>query len=262
MTILKSSLIVVFFQAEDGIRDLTVTGVQTCALPISQAQLQPLAGHLDLGLAVAQPAQRDAARTGTHRQHLRLAVDHQQRLVQPHCARQGDRLGPAGRARQDCRQQHHRSPAVDHRAQSLKLLKANGTSATSLRSKAMAACRSSRLVPVMRTASPWMAACTFSLLSLTMPTIFLAVSLSMPCLTCTLWRTLSPPIFSILALKSRKRMSTPRLVSLLVRMSRTWATWKSLSACNCSVRSLPASVLSILAAEPLKSKRVPISLLL
>src|SRR2546430_8043866 len=29
------SLIVFFFQAEDGIRDLTVTGVQTCALPIS-----------------------------------------------------------------------------------------------------------------------------------------------------------------------------------------------------------------------------------
>src|SRR2546430_3226172 len=26
-----------FFQAEDGIRDLTVTGVQTCALPISYA---------------------------------------------------------------------------------------------------------------------------------------------------------------------------------------------------------------------------------
>src|SRR2546430_5044573 len=30
-----------FFQAEDGIRDLTVTGVQTCALPISIA-LTPL----------------------------------------------------------------------------------------------------------------------------------------------------------------------------------------------------------------------------
>src|SRR2546430_13302694 len=27
-----------FFQAEDGIRDLTVTGVQTCALPISTAR--------------------------------------------------------------------------------------------------------------------------------------------------------------------------------------------------------------------------------
>src|SRR2546430_7303283 len=30
-----SILIIFFFQAEDGIRDLTVTGVQTCALPIS-----------------------------------------------------------------------------------------------------------------------------------------------------------------------------------------------------------------------------------
>ena len=29
------SLIVFFFQAEDGIRDHCVTGVQTCALPIS-----------------------------------------------------------------------------------------------------------------------------------------------------------------------------------------------------------------------------------
>src|SRR2546430_3669226 len=28
-----------FFQAEDGIRDLTVTGVQTCALPISIADV-------------------------------------------------------------------------------------------------------------------------------------------------------------------------------------------------------------------------------
>src|SRR2546430_11053858 len=28
---------VFFFQAEDGIRDLTVTGVQTCALPICRA---------------------------------------------------------------------------------------------------------------------------------------------------------------------------------------------------------------------------------
>src|SRR6266568_8278939 len=32
---LFTSLFVFFFQAEDGIRDGTVTGVQTCALPIS-----------------------------------------------------------------------------------------------------------------------------------------------------------------------------------------------------------------------------------
>src|SRR5256886_5864550 len=31
-----SSFYLFFFQAEDGIRDLTVTGVQTCALPISR----------------------------------------------------------------------------------------------------------------------------------------------------------------------------------------------------------------------------------
>src|SRR3712207_7050992 len=28
-----------FFQAEDGIRDIGVTGVQTCALPISRARI-------------------------------------------------------------------------------------------------------------------------------------------------------------------------------------------------------------------------------
>src|SRR2546430_16962138 len=32
-----------FFQAEDGIRDLTVTGVQTCALPILIVRRQPAA---------------------------------------------------------------------------------------------------------------------------------------------------------------------------------------------------------------------------
>src|SRR5689334_24005244 len=31
-----------FFQAEDGIRDGTVTGVQTCALPISEKDLPPV----------------------------------------------------------------------------------------------------------------------------------------------------------------------------------------------------------------------------
>src|SRR6266478_7762626 len=31
-----------FFQAEDGIRDLTVTGVQTCALPICTSPTRPI----------------------------------------------------------------------------------------------------------------------------------------------------------------------------------------------------------------------------
>src|SRR5256886_10435565 len=44
-----------FFQAEDGIRDLTVTGVQTCALPISgvieiaQAECAPLSHDRSAG---------------------------------------------------------------------------------------------------------------------------------------------------------------------------------------------------------------------
>src|SRR2546430_2968375 len=37
------------FQAEDGIRDLTVTGVQTCALPIFEG-LAGLGGRLALGV--------------------------------------------------------------------------------------------------------------------------------------------------------------------------------------------------------------------
>src|SRR5690606_40017918 len=36
----KSPLHSFFFQAEDGIRDFHVTGVQTCALPISYSQVK------------------------------------------------------------------------------------------------------------------------------------------------------------------------------------------------------------------------------
>src|SRR5688572_32023594 len=50
-----------FFQAEDGIRDLTVTGVQTCALPISHAIVavsqRPLLHVLTSGKAPAIDAQ-------------------------------------------------------------------------------------------------------------------------------------------------------------------------------------------------------------
>ena len=35
---------VFFFQAEDGIRDYKVTGVQTCALPILKVELSVIAG--------------------------------------------------------------------------------------------------------------------------------------------------------------------------------------------------------------------------
>src|SRR5207245_6711184 len=37
-----------FFQAEDGIRDATVTGVQTCALPILVREHQVLAAEMQI----------------------------------------------------------------------------------------------------------------------------------------------------------------------------------------------------------------------
>src|SRR5205085_4912228 len=50
-------------QAEDGIRDLTVTGVQTCALPISQkamfSKLIPLLAVPALSLAQTPPPVQD-----------------------------------------------------------------------------------------------------------------------------------------------------------------------------------------------------------
>src|SRR5437868_15545134 len=46
-----------FFQAEDGIRDRNVTGVQTCALPIFRAAASLVGGTLRHGQAVVvQPA--------------------------------------------------------------------------------------------------------------------------------------------------------------------------------------------------------------
>src|SRR2546427_13310395 len=54
-----------FFQAEDGIRDLTVTGVQTCALPISPSAAK--------ARAIARPMPPPAPVTTTARPSRRIA---------------------------------------------------------------------------------------------------------------------------------------------------------------------------------------------
>src|SRR3989449_274099 len=53
-------VLVFFFQAEDGIRDVAVTGVHTCALPISSGRFVPdvLLGSRLVRVADAVPAQR------------------------------------------------------------------------------------------------------------------------------------------------------------------------------------------------------------
>src|SRR5256885_6807661 len=64
-----SSLLFFFFQAEDGIRDYKVTGVQTCALPILNA------GAVRMRLiASADPLIQDAVITGHDRDELGALV--------------------------------------------------------------------------------------------------------------------------------------------------------------------------------------------
>src|SRR2546422_10499246 len=62
-----------FFQAEDGIRDVAVTGVQTCALPISWTWAPPIAAtcpnhaatlHREAGLQLSR-AEYESRRTGS-----------------------------------------------------------------------------------------------------------------------------------------------------------------------------------------------------
>src|SRR2546422_8582044 len=65
-----------FFQAEDGIRDVAVTGVQTCALPI-------------YGLAALESGHDQASLVGSDLVEL-LAQPHRH-AVGPHVVDQGDR---------------------------------------------------------------------------------------------------------------------------------------------------------------------------
>src|SRR5690606_40853891 len=51
-----------FFQAEDGIRDFHVTGVQTCALPICSAGLGTASPPAPRGSAPTRPRPRPAPR--------------------------------------------------------------------------------------------------------------------------------------------------------------------------------------------------------
>src|SRR4051794_6223927 len=122
----------------------------------------------------------------------------------------------------------------------------------------IAACRSSFLLPVTRTTSPWIDAVTLSLASFSDFTIFFARSLSTPFFTVIFCFILSPPIFCASS-PLRKRASTPRLAIFASSTSRTWPSLKSSSAK--AVISCSFSFSSRRASDPLKSKRLAISLL-
>src|SRR5207249_8004131 len=80
-----------FFQAEDGIRDRNVTGVQTCALPISSRAASRYSGNRTLGKSAGISAgcaawatrprkQAEAAKTSINRQ-VRLSGRSEERRV-------------------------------------------------------------------------------------------------------------------------------------------------------------------------------------
>src|SRR2546427_3660183 len=74
-------MVIFFFQAEDGIRDLTVTGVQTCALPIcaasksSQALSSEAEGMLRLfANLIAERVEREQLIASLNRTNRELAA--------------------------------------------------------------------------------------------------------------------------------------------------------------------------------------------
>src|SRR5437762_14185383 len=83
---MDKSYIIFFFQAEDGIRDTSVTGVQTCALPISM---------------VLMPEITDQVAGVGHIQFISLGL-----ITDVHAALEGWRLSPRSEERRvgkECR---------------------------------------------------------------------------------------------------------------------------------------------------------------
>src|SRR2546422_9734159 len=72
-----------FFQAEDGIRDVAVTGVQTCALPISPPRLE-LARLRDEAAHDVDPAARAAHRVEFLALDRRMRDDGEKPFVTPY----------------------------------------------------------------------------------------------------------------------------------------------------------------------------------
>src|SRR5438270_6805244 len=106
---INASLNAFFFQAEDGIRDLTVTGVQTCALPIwltQQAQSKNLAAdkttaiidRFDKAVQVQAASRIDTAKEEVGKIAALYNQSSLQLLASPYPDSFGDWLGVSGDA--------------------------------------------------------------------------------------------------------------------------------------------------------------------
>src|SRR2546422_863336 len=116
------------------------------------------------------------------------------------------------------------------------------------RTSFITACRSSRLLPEMRTLSSWMEAWTLILLSFTRRTISLALSIGMPCWSAIFWRSWLPEACSTVPYV-RPLSGMPRLCSLLCKISVTALSF--MSSGESSTISVLSSVTSFLV--PLRS---------
>src|SRR2546429_7260913 len=88
---------VFFFQAEDGIRDVAVTGVQTCALPISQAV--PGGWSDAAAVQVGQSGYLRAAEGHAGREHSLRGVHQAPSRRKPRARSEERRVGKEGRSR-------------------------------------------------------------------------------------------------------------------------------------------------------------------
>src|SRR2546428_7892497 len=107
-----------FFQAEDGIRDLIVTGVQTCALPISDTynhkikRLDPRTGECRTLLGAGAPGHADgAAGAARFSEPSGVSVAAGGPLLAPHQKQTDPGATPAGRARATARPSPSRTRA-------------------------------------------------------------------------------------------------------------------------------------------------------
>src|SRR5206468_11018314 len=98
-----------FFQAEDGIRDLIVTGVQTCALPIwatkSSEVQREVTGRMEDFVALGIRLQHPVLDPVVHHLHVVPGADRKSRRVGKECR---CRWWP-----HDCRQKVCSSASVD-----------------------------------------------------------------------------------------------------------------------------------------------------
>src|SRR5256885_4980566 len=94
-----TAVVFFFFQAEDGIRDYKVTGVQTCALPISSTRLPATPGRGGICQVRMRPVAESAPVPPVQARSGQTAAHRARRLTPPPRRSEERRVGKEGRSR-------------------------------------------------------------------------------------------------------------------------------------------------------------------